>query len=446
MGATPSPPPANLSSAFAAACRISQSDDELFERCRDVLVQRFKNEHIWLTATHAQDGVQTVGPSSGPGEAPQVAKLGVGETEVVIHAEAGTAEQMRAAALPMAIGLSVVLELRDVLRERQAELDDAVFQLRALRQVARLLSSVHSTEDTERLILDFMAEVFFTAWACLYRRAGPVFTPASFRSREHVTAPSDIPVDELEAALPPGSTVATGRDVAVASLMPAGTVLAVPVDAGVERLAVLALGPRLNGQPYGRAEHELVGTLAFASAIALKNAELVERLHSAATTDELTGLYNRRALEERLDAELSRAQRHQLRTSVVLVDLDHFKSVNDTLGHAAGDRFLTIVADILAHERRTLDSVGRIGGDEFLVVLPMTSAEEAMVFVRRVQAKCAAIGEAHPVYAKQTVSLGVAEAPRHATDVPSLMDAADQAMYDAKRSGRDRASIAIDKD
>jgi diguanylate cyclase (GGDEF)-like protein len=446
MGATPVPPPANLSSAFAEACRVSQSDDELFERCRDVLVQRFQSEHIWLTATNSSSGVHSVGPGGGPGEAPQVAKLGVGETEVVVHAEAGVAEPMRAAALPMAIGLSVVLELRGVLRERQAELDDAVFQLRALRQVARLLSSVHSADDTERLILDFMAEVFFTSWACLYRRSGDRFAPASFRSREHIDAPSDIPVDQLEAALPPGSTAATGRDVAVAALMPAGTALAVPMDAGVERLAVLALGPRLNGQPYGRPEHELVGTLAFAAAIALKNAELVERLHSAATTDELTGLYNRRALEERLEAELSRAERHQLRTSVVLVDLDHFKAVNDTLGHAAGDRFLTIVADILAQQRRTLDSVGRIGGDEFLVVLPMTSAEEAMVFVRRVQTKLAAIGDEYPVYANQTVSLGVAEAPRHARDVPALMDAADQAMYNAKRSGRARASIAADSD
>ena len=84
---------------------------------------------------------------------------------------------MRAVAMPLALGLSVVLELRSILLERQATLDDAVFQLRALRQVARLLSSVHSTEETEQLILDFMAEVFFAWWACLYRPEGEQLHP-----------------------------------------------------------------------------------------------------------------------------------------------------------------------------------------------------------------------------------------------------------------------------
>jgi len=226
--------------------------------------------------------------------------------------------------------------------------------------------------------------------------------------------------------------------------MPTGTAVVVPLDAGVERLAVLTMGPRLNDAEYGRAEHELISTLAFAAAIALKNAELVEKLHSAATTDELTGLYNRRALEERLEAELSRGVRHELRTSVVLMDVDRFKPINDTLGHAAGDRLLAILGDILTHQSRTLDTVGRLGGDEFLVVLPMTSSEEAMVFVRRVQRQVATVGDEHPEYGHQTVSLGIAESPRHGANVSAIMDAADRAMYHAKRSGRDRAAVSED--
>src|SRR5688500_20381730 len=102
--------------------------------------------------------------------------------------------------------------------------------------------------------------------------------------------------------------------------------------------------------------------------MALKNAELIERLHNAATTDELTGLLNRRALEERLEAEVSRSHRHQIRTSVVLIDVDRFKLVNDTLGHAAGDRYLVLLSEVLQHKVRTLDVVGRLGGDEFLVM------------------------------------------------------------------------------
>lgn len=444
MGSGTSPTLANLPSAFAAACRVSRSDTELFDRCRDVLVRRFHSEQIWLTLDSPVTGVQTSGPAGDAADAIQVAQLASGEAEVTIKAEPSVAEQMGRGALPLAMGLSVVLELRGVLLERQATLDDAVFQLRALRQVARLLSSVHSSEETERLILDFMAEVFFTRWACLYRPSGKEFIPAVFRSRDEADTPRPIPYSDFENALPPGSLVTTSDNVAIASLLPAGTELVVPLDAGAERLAVLVLGPGLNERPYGRAEHELAGTLAFAAAIALKNAELVERLHSAATTDELTGLYNRRALEERLEAELSRAVRHELNTSVVLIDIDRFKPINDTLGHAAGDRLLILLADTLQQQCRTLDTVGRLGGDEFLVVLPMTSADEAMVFVRRVQKQVKLIGEEHPEFGNQTISLGIGECPRHGANVSAILASADRALYHAKRSGRNTVAIADD--
>jgi diguanylate cyclase (GGDEF)-like protein len=442
MSSSQSPALANLPSAFAAACRVSRSDSELFDRCRDVLVRRFHSEQIWLTLNSPVTGVQTTGPEGDDADAIQVAQLASGETEVIIKAEPSVAELMGRGAVPLAMGLSVVLELRGVLLERQATLDDAVFQLRALRQVARLLSSVHSSEETERLILDFMSEVFFTRWACLYRPSGNEFLPAVFRSRDNAEPPRAIPYSDFENALPPGSLVTTSDDVAIASLLPAGTELVVPLDAGAERLAVLVLGPGINEHPYGRAEHELAGTLAFAAAIALKNAELVERLHSAATTDELTGLLNRRALEERLEAELSRAARHELTTSVVLIDIDLFKPVNDTLGHAAGDRLLILLANTLQDQCRTLDTVGRLGGDEFLAILPMTSAEEALVFVRRVQEQVKVMGQEHPEFGNQTISLGIGEGPRHGSNVTTILASADRALYHAKRSGRNTVAIA----
>jgi diguanylate cyclase (GGDEF)-like protein len=287
-----------------------------------------------------------------------------------------------------------------------------------------------------------MSEVFFTRWACLYRPSGNEFLPAVFRSRDNAEPPRAIPYIDFENALPPGSLVTTSDDVAIASLLPAGTELVVPLDAGAERLAVLVLGPGINEHPYGRAEHELAGTLAFAAAIALKNAELVERLHSAATTDELTGLLNRRALEERLEAELSRAARHELTTSVVLIDIDLFKPVNDTLGHAAGDRLLILLAETLQDQCRTLDTVGRLGGDEFLAILPMTSAEEALVFVRRVQEQVKVMGQEHPEFGNQTISLGIGEGPRHGSNVSTILASADRALYHAKRSGRNTVAIA----
>ncbi len=442
MALTPTTALANLPSAFAAACRLSRTEGELFERCRVALVRRFQSERIWFTLTSPTETVPRIGPAEGFEEAVEVARLASGETEVVIHADLAAASDMRAVAMPLASGLSVVLELRSILLERQAALDDAIFQLRALRQVARLLSSVHSTEETEQLILDFMAEVFFAWWACLYRPEGLGYAPKVFRSLNDRLRPAPIDKTALDQALPSGSASAGADDVAVASLVGPGAELVVPLDAGSERMAVLVLGSRISDKLYGRAELELAGTLSFAAAIALKNSELVEQLHSAATTDELTGLYNRRALEERLAAEISRSLRHQLHTSILLLDLDRFKAVNDTMGHAAGDRLLIKVANILRQQCRALDVVGRLGGDEFLVILPMTKPAEAQVFVARVQASLREMSKTNPEFGDCTLSMGVAESPRHGTTVSSILAAADTALYKAKRGGRNIVEVA----
>src|SRR3954469_14968844 len=442
MGLTPYPSLATLPSAFAAACRLSRTEGELFERCRIALVRRFQSERIWFSLGPPAESLPRVGPAAGFEDAVEVARLTSGETEVVIQADSLVAEEMRAVAMSLALGLSVVLELRSILLERQAALDDAVFQLRALRQVARLLSSVHSTEETEQLILDFMAEVFFAWWACLYRPQGDTYVPSVFRSLNDRLRPAPIGRTALDLAIPPGSSAIGGDDVSVASLVGPGAELVVPLDAGAERMAVLVLGSRISDKLYGRAEFELAGTLSFAAAIALKNSELVEQLHSAATTDELTGLYNRSALEERLAAEISRSLRHQLHTSVLMIDLDRFKVVNDTMGHAAGDRLLIQIAKVLRQQCRALDVVGRLGGDEFLVILPMTKPAEAQVFVGRVQASLRAMHQSNPEFGPCTLSMGIAESPRHGTTVSSLLAAADTALYNAKRAGRDTVEVA----
>jgi diguanylate cyclase (GGDEF)-like protein len=442
MALTPSNALLTLPSAFAAACRLSRTEGELFERCRVALVRRFQSESIWLSLVSPTETMPRVGPADGFEVSQEVARLGSGETEVIIHAAAAAAAEMRAVAMPLALGLSVVLELRSILLERQATLDDAIFQLRALRQVARLLSSVHSTEETEQLILDFMAEVFFAWWACLYRPEGESYTPKVFRSLNDRLRPAPIDRMAFDRALPAGSASTGADDVAVASLTGPGAELVVPLDAGSERMAVLVLGSRISDKMYGRAELELAGTLSFAAAIALKNSELVEQLHSAATTDELTGLYNRRALEERLAAEISRSLRHQLHTSILLLDLDRFKTVNDTMGHAAGDRLLIQVAKILKQQCRALDVVGRLGGDEFLVILPMTKPAEAQVFVGRVQISLREMEKTSPEFGPCTLSMGIAESPRHGTTVSSVLAAADTALYKAKGAGRNAVEVA----
>jgi diguanylate cyclase (GGDEF)-like protein len=435
---------AGLPGAFAAACRQSRTDAELFQHCRDALVQRFQSDEIWFSLK-TPNGLSPLPPApEWLKNATEIARMKSGETEVVLSAGPSAASQLKGMGVPLALGLAVMVELHGVLQERQTALEDATFQLRALRQVARLLSSVHSAEETENLILDFITEVFFALWACLYLPQGDKYVPKVFRSLRGSTPLQSLDREALDRALPPGFAATGTGDAALAALVPPESELVVSLDAGAERLAVMVLGPRLHDRRYGQPEHELAGTLAFAAAIALKNAQLVEQLQNAATTDELTGLLNRRAMEERLEAETARAVRHQLRTTVVLFDIDRFKLVNDSLGHPAGDRLLVLIGELLRQQCRTLDAVGRIGGDEFLVILPMTSPEEAMSFVARLQQRVAALEKQHPEFGRPTLSLGLAESPRHGKDVSSVLAAADTALYRAKRGGRDSVAIADD--
>lgn len=169
-----------------------------------------------------------------------------------------------------------------------------------------------------------------------------------------------------------------------------------------------------------------------ALATVLDRIEEQDRLLTAARTDPLTGLLNRRALDERLEAELARQDRAGGPVSLLLLDIDHFKQVNDSRGHAHGDAVLQGVADAMREVARTADVLGRIGGDEFALLLADTGEDGARVAANRLCERIRPIGV--------TVSIGAATAESGgAWDVASLLRAADQALYEAKRAGRDRA-------
>lgn len=170
-----------------------------------------------------------------------------------------------------------------------------------------------------------------------------------------------------------------------------------------------------------------------------------QRLRSLASTDELTGLANRRVGLRRLAEELVRARRTGQPLACIMFDLDRFKNVNDTLGHAVGDSVLRAVADAFRCGARTYDVVARLGGEEFLVLLPQTAASEAVSIVERMRATVSAActrvlpDDTSPV----TVSAGlaVAEPPAY-PDAEGLLKRSDDALYAAKRAGRDRMATA----
>jgi diguanylate cyclase (GGDEF)-like protein len=163
-----------------------------------------------------------------------------------------------------------------------------------------------------------------------------------------------------------------------------------------------------------------------------------ERYQWLAATDPLTGCLNRRALMEKLEHELDRMRRYDLSVSVLMIDLDRFKEVNDTRGHLAGDRVLQQLGEMLRREVRTVDVVARYGGEEFVITLPETSLPGAMVFAERIRERIAAHDFAESGKAlTATVSIGVAAiSPGDAVDPDGVIALADEALYRAKHGGR----------
>jgi len=162
------------------------------------------------------------------------------------------------------------------------------------------------------------------------------------------------------------------------------------------------------------------------------------RLEQLAATDALTGCLNRRALIDALERELDRAQRYSLVLTILMVDIDHFKWVNDTMGHLAGDTVLLQLGDLLRREVRSVDAVARYGGEEFVIVLPETAVHGATIFAERMRQRIQQypFGEGSPPL-RVTVSIGVASFPdQKATTPATFLAVADSALYRAKADGR----------
>jgi two-component system, cell cycle response regulator len=174
------------------------------------------------------------------------------------------------------------------------------------------------------------------------------------------------------------------------------------------------------------------------AAMAMRNANLLERMQQMAVTDGLTELANRRSFDRSLDRELTRANRTDGRLSVVLLDIDHFKNLNDTHGHVVGDAVLRQVAAALRECGREYDTVARYGGEEFAAVLPGCSSALALQVAERLRRAVEEAGTDVPV----TASAGVATYPYDGVDAGSLLQAADEALYASKRSGRNTVRSA----
>ncbi len=199
------------------------------------------------------------------------------------------------------------------------------------------------------------------------------------------------------------------------------------------------------GQQKEHLEAEVARRTADLAAANIELSSMNERLQQLAITDPLTGLFNRRALEQALSLEVTRQKRGRRPFSLMMIDVDHFKKLNDTFGHAAGDEVLRGLARLVPQSLRASDIVARVGGEEFVVLLLDTELAQAAIAAEKVRVAMRGASFAGPgeqLLGRVTVSIGVASWPRHGESADAVLAAADRALYAAKDGGRDQARLA----
>ncbi|MBV8478115.1 MAG: diguanylate cyclase [Acidobacteria bacterium] len=216
--------------------------------------------------------------------------------------------------------------------------------------------------------------------------------------------------------------------------------MCIPLISFGQRLGLLLLA---SARPtaFQDGDQQSLESVADMCATAIQNAHHIERIRQLAYVDGLTGIFNRRFFELRIGEEIERAKRFATSMAVVMIDIDHFKRLNDEFGHLLGDEVLRQVSSIFSQQLRKIDVICRYGGEEFVVLLSQTGAQHAIKVaekLRKVVAEWQFPGVARPVH----ISAGIAIFPEHGSERDQLVNAADRALYAAKQGGRNRIWLA----
>lgn len=214
-----------------------------------------------------------------------------------------------------------------------------------------------------------------------------------------------------------------------------------PLFRNEEIFGILFIGPNIKGIEYSEDNLETLAIMTNMLAIALYNAQMYQHIKTLSYTDGMTGLHNYRYFRMRLKEEIARARRENSKLTLSIIDVDHFKNYNDRIGHPAGDEILRKIGKILKNSVRDNDIVARYGGEEFALILPATDQKGAYTLAERIRHK---VEESHfsreeiQPEGKITISTGISTFPEDAATVEDLVIAADQALYHAKYTGRNK--------
>ncbi len=339
------------------------------------------------------------------------------------------------------LSVAVVTALFSSLNER--ELRKRKTDLEALTALTAEVETKRDAGAIAQVVLDRVCEAFVLPRAIILSYRGGELEVLAYRGHGE---PAEVPegVDPLMQATWEKRSAQLVKELDVneaprlGALLPmARNLVVAPLIAEGEPIGILCVEhPSRIGGKIERRVVQVVETIASHTALAISNAWLLEQTKQMADIDALTGIANRRVLESMLEREVARAKRSGERVTLLMLDIDNFKTINDEAGHPEGDEVLREVATALARDARQFDTVARYGGDEFAVILSTCSSRESLALAERFRNRVATAASAHPV----KLSAGVATFPTHAADVDALVKAADEALYESKRAGRDRVT------
>ncbi|MBF0543712.1 MAG: diguanylate cyclase [Candidatus Riflebacteria bacterium] len=351
----------------------------------------------------------------------------------------------------MAINNAALFERSEATKN---ELDRKVFNLMTLQQSGKVLSSTLNLEELIAISIDMFLE---TVWA---NRGVLMLTNDDTMALEVKACKGlnqedvkklDIDPTEIWAmtTLQKEKRPILSQELSGKSILQSYTTINkqlpfavyIPLQKEGELYGVVKIGPKINGEAFTENDLEFFSTLASQAVIAFENA----RLYSLAITDSITKLYIHRYFQIRLEEEVRRSRRYNSTLTLLMIDIDHFKEINDTYGHQQGDMILREISHILRRNIRSTDIAARYGGEEFVIILPETTQADARIVAERIRKDVAkhefpslAQGQL-PVHV--TISIGVAGFPINATSKDELIQKADSSMYQAKGAGRNKVVL-----